>query len=135
MVKYLIVLLLLFSGLSNADSNLRYIHLGMVSKHFNGDDYNETHDLIALDYKDYTVGYYTNSYYNPSYFIVKNRRLKEISANVHLGFKYGIIYGYDTSAGKTVPFSVPSMFFDFDPVGFDINYAGSVVSLQLKFKF
>lgn len=109
-----------------------WIHTGMVSKHFSSGDHNERHSLIGIEHDDWYLGYYNNSYDDDSFFLLKNYRKLGYGDNVHLGYRVGLITGYKWA--KVSPALIPAVFFDYDPVSFDINILPSVVSLELKWK-
>lgn len=115
-----------------------WLHTGMLSKHFTAGDYNEDHELIGIEYNDWYVGYYPNSNYEDSFFILKNKRWYEVSDNIHLGYRYGIItgyaYGVEIGDVEVAPAFVPVVFFDYEPVSFDLNVLGPIVAIELKWK-
>lgn len=93
MKKLFILLCLLIS--CNAYS-IDAVYLGSWSYHFepheSGFEYNEKHNLFALQKNGYTVGTFKNSFYRQTYFVTKsiyNFEYKDINFVLNAGFSHG----------------------------------------------
>jgi hypothetical protein len=89
----LLFLLVLFSFSANAEN---YLYLGSWSKHFKshstGFEYNDTHNLIALQKDGYTLGTFENSFYRQTYFLTKafyKAKYKDVVFIMNAGLSYG----------------------------------------------
>ena len=88
------------------------ILLGMFSWHTSNDrdEYNETNNLLGIDYKGYSVGYFNNSYYNDTYYAGISRKIYEyrINKEIKLDVKYKLIgmHGYQDKYQNKMPLKV-----------------------------
>lgn len=134
-------LILIFCDLSEANDNTNYLHLGMVSYHQDRDiNYNERHKGFGIDYNGVIAGYYKNSNYKDSFYLMKNYRKWNLVKNVQLGYKAGIITGYsfgvDVGSVNVAPALIPTLYIDTKPVGIDVNIIpGQVYSVSFKIGF
>ncbi len=75
------------------------ILLGMFSHHTSDNSHNETHNLLGIDYKGYSIGTFKNSYSDQSVYGCIHRKIYEykLAKNIKFDIKYkfGAIYGYD----------------------------------------
>lgn len=84
------------------------LHLGQWSWHFNRTvAWNETNDLIAIEYRNVFVGSFVNSYGDRSY--TAAYRLPYAMGPLDLGIKLGAVYGYQDNLvwwkeGNVAPF-------------------------------
>jgi hypothetical protein len=97
-VIYIVCITLLLSHESEAQT----IYLGAWSKHRyqhteEGVEYNETHNLVAVEYKDFFLGRFKNSYGNESWIVVEWFD-KEVYPGLSLGLGLGGVSGYDPCA-------------------------------------
>lgn len=91
-MKYLILALALFTTTASATELL----LGGWSKHYidTDEEFNEEHNMIGLRENGWSIGTFTNSYYNRSVFVSKTFELykyKDVSFNLVAG----IVTGYE----------------------------------------
>lgn len=137
MKKWLIAALLAVSPYTMSDDEV-WIHTGMLSKHFTSGDYNEDHELFGIEYNDWYVGYYPNSFGDDSFFVFKNYRWYQVADRVHLGGRVGLLSGYDFGVDllgtEIAPVVVPTLFIDYEPVSVDFHLLGSIYSIELKWK-
>lgn len=136
-MRYLLLIsILLFS--SNSYSDEIWLHMGMFSKHLSSKDYNERHRLLGLEYNDWNVGYYNNSYNRDSYFLFKSFDVDSLDeylpSRAKFKLKIGLISGYENVIYGVMPAVVPVLSFDYEPVSIDINMLGNVYSVQFKFR-
>lgn len=67
--------------------------LGQFSYHFNRDyDYNESHNLIGIEYNRYFIAHFENSYGHDS--VVVGYRFVRPYRSIELGLKLGAVHGY-----------------------------------------
>lgn len=136
-MKKILAAIILFSQSVIAEDNI-WLHTGMLSKHLSASNYNEDHELIGLEYNDWFVGYYPNSFHDDSFFIFKNYRRWQLADKIHLGGRVGILSGYDfgvdIAGTELTPVIIPTLFLDFEPVSVDFHLLGSIYSVELKWK-
>lgn len=110
MTRSVLIAFLALAALSAhaAADDRAHIHLGQWSWHFNRTvAWNETNDLIALEYKNVFVGSFVNSYGDRSY--TAAYRLPHQMGPLDLGLKVGAVYGYKDNLvwwkeGNVAPF-------------------------------
>jgi len=89
-MKYLVILLLTFSSLVSADTELRF---GGWSKHLSSyQEYNETHNAFLVEHKKLMVGYFRNSFNSDTAAIAYTRKFplaKDVGFHVTAGAMYG----------------------------------------------
>jgi len=127
------------SVVAQADDAPWAVNLGLWSKHWNLDADNETHNLIAGEYKGWTMGYMRNSEDEDS-----------VLAGYHFhwpvtdwftpGILIGAASGYDDGLGKAgvVPAGMLTGFFHVDGVGIQVNllpWTSGVVAAGFRFEF
>ncbi len=75
------------------------ILLGMFSHHTSDKDHNETHNLVGIDYKGYTIGTFKNSYSDQTVYAGIHRKIYESYLTKHIKFninyKLCLMHGYD----------------------------------------
>lgn len=76
------------------------VSVGAWSKHLTNADrnYNETHNLFAVEHDSWSAGYFLNSHNRDTFFIAKNWR-KEFFENIEGFASLGINYGYTRCIG------------------------------------
>ncbi|EIZ1450459.1 hypothetical protein MOU93_004443 [Vibrio parahaemolyticus] len=97
------------------------------SKHVGVDgDFNEVHDLIGIEHKNFFIGTYNNSYYDQTYLATYNFKWSasehfesDIASYFNYGFTAGMSYGYDCDyidfaicKNKFMPVITPYIEFD-----------------------
>lgn len=100
--------------------------LGMFSHHTSNKDHNETHNLLGIDYKGYSVGTFKNSFSDQTYYAGISRKLYEYEfrKNIKFDVKYKLVamYGYQDHypdlAGIT-PLIMPMFGLSFGYTGVD----------------
>lgn len=94
-MKFLIVILLVISPLGFADD---YIYLGAWSKHidqdtqyWDGNKYNESHQLIGYQHNSYMLGHYKNSFNESTFVATKNfeKKVNDFSFFIAVGATHG----------------------------------------------
>lgn len=90
-MRYLPAIILILSC-GQALASGTYLHTGAWSKHFSDDAYNESHSLLAVEYRSYMAGYFRNSYGEDSVFAAK--RWSWSHGNWEAGIAVGAVYGY-----------------------------------------
>lgn len=102
--------------------------LGMQSAHTSGKHYNQSNKLIGIQYKGYTYGHFSNSYYKDSYYIGVARNIynKKIYKDFSVGLQYkaGILHGYGDkypNVGGFSPAIIPAVEFNYKAWGVDIT--------------
>ena len=87
------------------------LYLGAWSSHFNKGDYNEQHNLVAYEHKDWTIGYFKNSYNRDTVFIAHDFKYKfrniEVGAMAGVMRGYRVCYGDDESNADVCPMVAP----------------------------
>lgn len=145
MIKNLLITItLLFSinVLANTQDDTMSIYLGGWSKHFDNDyDYNESNQLIAIQYNEYVFGTFKTSYYNRGY--VAGYDMGYDWQDLRFGILVGAVYGYTEYeidphlliGDKLVPLIFPYVSyikFKIKPV---VGVLGEAVTLQFKLSF
>ena len=105
-----------------------YLLLGQWSRH-HGDasQYNQTHGLIGFERNNYSVGYYNNSYNDPSWFVgYSKKHTPESLPSVQLKLSYVAVTGYEGMA--IVPLMVPGMTIGRGLIQLDISYIPMVAA-------
>lgn len=87
-MKKLLSLLLAVSLPAHAD-----IYLGGWSHHLNGGDYNETHNLIAVECDQFIGGYFLNSYSQDTFFFGYKANVVD-NSYFNAGLMFGGMHGY-----------------------------------------
>jgi len=74
------------------------ILLGMFSHHTSPNRHNETHNIIGIDYKGYSIGTFKNSYSDQTYYAGISRKIYEhyLRENLKFDIKYKaiVMHGY-----------------------------------------
>lgn len=72
--------------------------LGMFSHHTSDNEHNETHNLLGIDYKGYSVGTFKNSFSDQTVYAAIHRKIyeKQLTKDIKFDIKYklGLMYGY-----------------------------------------
>lgn len=89
-MKHLLYLLVILPCFSYAES----LYLGGWSYHLNGGEHNETHNYIALEKDNWTIGTFENSHYDQTYIGTYSFSLYE-NSYLSSGVMTGMSYGYD----------------------------------------
>lgn len=77
----------------NAEANDTYVYTGAWSKHlFSKQDYNETHNFLAVEHKGVMAGYFKNSYSEDS--AVVGFRMTEQWGDFEGGIMFAATHGY-----------------------------------------
>lgn len=91
---FMAVLVLALSMETRAD-----VLLGAWSTHFNSDyEYNEQHNLVAVEMNSYVAGYFKNSYNRDTVFIAKEFSKRSIAGT--FGLMAGVMRGYTVCYGE-----------------------------------
>lgn len=117
-----------------------YAHLGAWSHHVGtNQDYNETHNLAALEHNQIIAGYFKNSYGDDS-FMAAYRFKEPVTPHIELSLLAGASYGYrgdcmtqDGSEPKSVcPLVAPVVTYTEYRVEPSIMLMGSAVVLSVR---
>lgn len=102
---------MLFLSLSSEDACADVL-VGAWSTHFDTDhEYNEQHNLVAVEYNGYVAGYFKNSHDRDTVFLAKE--FKKDTAIGEFGVMAGVMRGYTVCYGNddtntdTCPMLVP----------------------------
>jgi len=132
----LIVAFLLVAS-ADAFASGAYLHTGAWSKHFSDDAYNESHSLLAVEYRSYMAGYFKNSYGEDSVFAAK--RWSWSRGNWEAGIAVGAVYGYrhcfkgwaDRSR-RVCPLVSPSLTYTKYAIQPSVLFMGNAVALSVR---
>ena len=126
--------LLAASAQATADT---YLHTGAWSQHFSDRTYNESHNLLAVDYKSYVVGYFENSYGEDSFIAAK--RWSWQYGNWEAGVSAGAVYGYrhclkgwTDRNRRTCPLIAPSITYTKYTVQPSLLVMGNAVAVSIR---
>lgn len=104
----------LLAASAGAQATGLYAYAGAWSEHFSSDQFEETHNLAALEYRSYMAGYFRNSYGEDSVFAAK--RWSWDYGNWQVGVAVGAVYGYrscikgwDDQSRRVCPMVAPSL--------------------------
>lgn len=142
LVAFLVVVLLASASSAFADSEERQwaVNLGQWSSHFDNDDDNETHDLIAVEYKGWHAGYMRNSDDNDSFLAGYHFRWP-LNDWFTPGVRLAVATGYDdgiADSGINAGLFLTG-FFHIDGVGVELNLLplpdDGLISAGFRFEF
>lgn len=124
------LLLLISSGAAALD-----VTIPIGSYHFDRDkNWNESNTGIGLVYKDYTAGYYKNSYYKDTFYVGYRWRPLSWGEHVKAGLTVALATGYDSPLlvipTLSIESKVVSTDFIFAPT---LGKASGFVGMQLRF--
>ncbi|MFV2055141.1 MAG: hypothetical protein ACC707_01685 [Thiohalomonadales bacterium] len=100
-MKIFIAVFLLISLNANADSldvNIASLHVGSSNYNFNQENLGLGYTYDISDYLDASAGFYKNSYYKTSTYLMIG--LHQDMGWWDFGFKFGVVTGYDDIAVK-----------------------------------
>lgn len=117
------------------------IYGGALTYHFNRDkDYNETNELLMIQYDQVFGGYFKNSYYKDSAILGWQGMALE-SESWKLSINPVLIYGYDQDQvimpciKKICPGVIPMLEYTALPIKPGILWGGSFLSLIVRYDF
>ena len=135
MIRAAIVAIAITATPATAES--LYLHTGAWSSHFSSHNYNETHDLVALEYSSYMTGYFQNSYGEDSVFAAKRWSWDE--GHWKAGISLGAVYGYRSctkgwSHGerRLCPMISPSLTYTRYPVQPSVLVLGNAIAVSVR---
>ncbi len=119
------------------------IYLGMWSYHFidNDDDYQTTHNLLAITYRGYFGGTFINSLDDRTWGAGVQRDVYRTEMGIfsmEIGYRLGLLYGYDSmQIANTGLFPLLQVYSDlhYEHVGVQFAWAGSTVTAGFFFRF
>lgn len=125
MINKVLICLLFLSTYSHAED---YLLLGQWSRHHKDANlYNQTHGLIGFERNNYSVGYYNNSYDDPSWFIGYSQKYTPESLSfIQLKLNYVAVTGYEDM--MVVPIIFPSVTIGKGLVQADLSYIPRVAT-------
>lgn len=132
-MKKLLICLLILSPTTYAETSPTakpedYLLLGQWSRHHEqGNLYNQTHGLIGFERNGYSVGYYNNSYNDPSWFVGYSQKYTPPSLPfIKLKLSYVAMTGYEDMT--IVPIMFPSVTIGRGLVQADLSYIPMVAT-------
>ena len=119
------------------------IYLGMWSYHFidNDDDYQTTHNLLAITYHGFFGGTFINSLDDRAWGAGVQRDVYGTELGIfsmEIGYRLGLLYGYDSmQMANTGLFPLLQVYSDlhYEHVGVQLAWAGSTVTAGFFFRF
>lgn len=134
-----ILLLLSVACESKSDDEL-YVYTGAWSHHVGSDyDYNQDHDLIAVEYKNVFVGFFKNSFAEDAFaagYKIK-RTWGDFEGSVLFGGTYGYrdcFSGYADAARRVCPVVVPSLAYTAYKVQPTVMILGNALAISVRFE-
>lgn len=116
------------------------LYFGGWSKHLQDKNQNETHNTVGLNYKNFEVLNFNNSYNNNSTFVGYHYKFNE-----YFGLRGGVVSGYDNlkyNFHGFVPMIQPTISFEVLTFGIEVGYIPytdsnhkGAVTLQAYLKF
>ena len=149
-MKNFIWVILLFSSFTYAhfeEDKDHHVELtfGGWSHHINTDtDYNETHDLIGVEYNDFQVFTFVNSYDYRSYGVGYTHTVTLVDKYLFFGVSVGVVDGYETveGFGRITPYLEPHLEFYYENFGLQLGFlpiftddVSGVLVLAGKYRF
>ena len=135
MIRATVVALALVAAPVSAESV--YVHTGAWSQHLSSEDYNESHNLLAVEYSSYMAGYFNNSYGENSGFIAK--RFSWDYGHWQAGISVGAVYGYrsclkgwDEGGKRVCPMVSPSLTYTRYPVQPSVLILGNAIAVSVR---
>ena len=131
--------LMFISHKANADT---YLYTGAWSHHIGASrDYNETHNLLALEHNAYMAGYFKNSQGDGSALVgVKWAKplIYDLKASVMVGASYGYkadcLRPEESGATKVCPMAVPAITYTGAKVQPSLSMIGNAVTFSIRWK-
>lgn len=119
------------------------IYLGMWSYHFidNEDDYETTHNLVAITYRGYYAGTFVNSLDDRTWGAGIQRDMHRTELGIfstEIGYRLGLLYGYESmEVGDSGLFPLLQVYSDirYEHVGVQLAWAGSTVTAGFFYRF
>lgn len=93
MYKLILISLILFTSVTVKSEEYPSVYALGYSKHLVEGDYNETHNYFAVEWHNFHVGTFNNSYNNQSYIVSYNLEIWE-NSNFTVGGLSGFVHGY-----------------------------------------
>lgn len=114
MLNLLLSIILVSCCTTPAFADDTYLYTGAWSKHIGGNATNETHSFIGFESNKYLVGWFKNSYDDPTISVdykVLNYDKGYWNAGAYLGVTYGYkeCYGGNGDARKVCPIVIPAI--------------------------
>lgn len=127
-MKYLPLFLLLTTCQAQAET---YLTTTIASYHADREtEYNETNPGLGIKHKQWIIGGYQNSHYNPAYYAGYEFR-KSVNAYVSMALQTGLLTGYEDSQlsapshNGTYIYALPSLI-----IGKDVQYKLGIVPVD-----
>lgn len=135
-LSVIVLVLALYSANAKAETNL---FVGAWSTHLTGGDYNEQHDLIAVEHKNVIAGRFINSYSRETVFGAYKWawNYKGLSAGVYGGLMHGYAtcLGEDGSSKNVCPMVAPYVTWDAGPANPQVFLMGEAVAVSIRVGF
>ncbi len=140
-MKYLLLILMFVSMNSYGET---YLTLNLASKHFSADkyNYNEENFGIGLNYNNYLIGQYKNSF-NKNSVYAGYQLQKRVNKHLAYGLKAGLVTGYTDEEMESVDiggaklFAIPQMSIGYKNINYLIGVIpvdNGVMTFQLEIK-
>lgn len=130
----LVLILAVWSGNAKAET---YLYAGAWSKHFGNEEYNEQHDLIAIEHKNVIAGYFRNSYDEDA--LTAGYKFKRDYGPLEAGVMAGAVYGYRhcfkgwaEQDRRVCPMLAPYVSWDAGPVNPTVLVLGNAVAISIR---
>jgi hypothetical protein len=116
-----------------------YLYTGAVSEHLIAGEFNESHDLLAYRHERFTLGYFKNSYYEPTGVFTYAYKLgdyQDFELNINAGVTYGYrkCYGYEQGPKVVCPYIGPELVYTKYKLQPVITYLGQAVVFSLRWE-
>lgn len=114
-----------------------YLYTGAWSKHISSEDYNETHKMLALEYRGVIGGYFENSYSEDALFAGYRftRQWRDFEGGLMVGAVYGYrhcIKGWDESDRQICPMISPSVTYTAYPVQPSVFAVANAIGINIR---
>lgn len=89
------------------------LYTGMLSHHTgersDGEEWNENHDLVGLQYENFYAATYVNSYDKRSYSLgyMTDQKCLDTKIGVCFSLSLGVVSGYEYNGSKILPYILP----------------------------
>ena len=133
---FAVYILVAFVWSQNAKAETN-VFVGAWSKHIGSGDYNERHDLVAVEHNNVVAGYFRNSYNEDSFALAYDIDYSygPLRAGVMAGAVYGYrhcLKGWADSDRKTCPMIAPYASFDMGPVSPTVLLLGNALAVTFR---
>lgn len=114
-----------------------YLYAGAWSKHFGNEEYNEQHNLVAIEHQNVIGGYFRNSYDEDA--LTLGYKFKRDYGPLEAGVVAGAVYGYRhclkgwaDQERRACPMIAPYVSWDAGPVNPTVLVLGNAVAISIR---